>query len=49
MKCDSNSTNADNITAVHLAVTKGHLDMLRLFISDLNCDPNVPGGQNGRT
>ena len=27
----------------------GRLDILRFFISDQNCDPNISGGQCGQT
>ena len=39
----------NNDTALHLAVMKGHLYLVQFFTSDLNCDPNIPGGQYGRT
>ena len=49
MHCDPTSRNVNNDTALHLAVMKGYLDIVRFFISDLNCDPDLPGGQYGRT
>ena len=49
MRCDPSNRNANNVSALHLAVTKGHFDIVQFSISDLNCDPIVPGGQFGRT
>ena len=43
------SRDSDNDTALHLAAQKGHLNILQFFISDQNCDPNIPGGQCGAT
>lgn len=43
------SRNADNDTALHLAVECGHLNIVKFFISNLNCNPNVPEGRCGGT
>ena len=43
MHCDPTSRNASNNAALHLAAQKGHLGVVKFFISDLNCDPNFPG------
>ena len=43
------SRNADNDTALHLAVECGHLNIVKFFISNLNCNPNIPEGRCGGT
>ena len=47
MHCDPTSRNGNSATALHLAVVEGHLDPI-FFISDHNCDLNIPG-QYSRT
>ena len=49
MQCDPLSRDDDDYTALHLAVGEGHLNILQFFITDLNCDPNIPGGESGGT
>ena len=41
---NNSNRNAINDTAIHLAVKYGHF---KFFISDQNCDPNVPGQYGG--
>ena len=48
MNCDPTCTNADNVSALHLAVVNGHLDIVTFLVSDQYCDPNIPV-QYGRT
>lgn len=35
-----------NDTPIHLASLTGHLKIVMFFISDLKCDPNIPGDNN---
>ena len=39
MNCDPTSRNADNVTALHLAVLEGLFNIIQIF--DQNCDPNI--------
>ena len=47
--CDPTKRNVNNDTVLHLAVERGHLNIVKFFISNLNCDPNIPGGPCGGT
>ena len=43
-QCDpSASRNSNNDTPIHLASLNGHLEVVRFFISELNCNPNITG------
>ena len=37
------STTRENNTPLHIAALKGHIDIVRFFITDLKCSPNIPG------
>ena len=45
---DFTSNNHWNTGPLHIVAWNGHLDILRFFICDHNCDPGIPG-ENGRT
>ena len=46
----SDLKNVWNVTPLHSAISMGHLEgIVQFFISDLKCDPSVPGGQYDRT
>ena len=47
MHCDPTGRNPHDDTALHLAVVNGHSNIVRFFISDQNCDPNIPGQHGG--
>ena len=36
----------DNVAPLHVTTALGHLDVVKFFISELNCDPNTPGCRN---
>jgi len=39
----SEFTNKWNSTPLHAAVRYGHLNIVKFFISERSCDPNIPG------
>ena len=39
--------NKWNRNPIHSAVVHAHLDIIKFFISDQNCDPNIPGQYGG--
>ena len=43
----SNPNNRQNSTPLHTAVLNGCFNIVQFFISDLNCDPNIPGQHGG--
>ena len=46
-KLVSELKNKWDSTALHIATWNGHLKILKFFISDLNCNPNIPGLYGG--
>ena len=44
--CDPSCRTSTNLTPFHAAALNGHLKIIKFFISELNCDPNTPGGND---